>query len=128
MLLGLLDEHRGAFEYDWRNRFHLGISAIPDDMSWGEASRLTTILIGDPSSRLGATLAGWQYPTTREDLTLRSLFDLQGRSKYGRKHATHPRPWDPQSKRFGAGASVSVSEFQSLKASLAVRNDLPDPN
>jgi len=42
-------------------------------MSWGEAYRLTVILASDPSSRVGAALAGIAEPASRELLALSVL-------------------------------------------------------
>lgn len=39
-------------------------------MSWGEAFDLTMVLVTDPSSRVGAALAGWQYPLSVEAMAL----------------------------------------------------------
>jgi hypothetical protein len=115
MLLDLLDEHQGAFEYDWRTRFHLSASVIPVDMGWAEAWRMAEILLADPSSMLGASFAGWQYPLTRGELTLRDLYDLQHRSKSRKKPKLYPRPWDVPTTRLGT-ASLTVEEYQAFMA------------
>lgn len=119
MLLDLLAEHRGAFEYDWRTRFHLSADTIGTrKMPWGEAYRLSEILLGDPSSMLGAALAGWQYPLTRGELTLRDLYDLQHRSKSKRKPKPYPRPWDKKPVKIGGGTGLSIAEFESVMADM----------
>jgi len=89
-------------------------------MSYGEAWRLMEILIADPSSQLAAAVAGWAYPVTRAELTLRDLYDLQHRSKSRRKPKPYPRPWDPQPKQIGKGTSVSIAEYEAIKASVTV--------
>lgn len=86
-------------------------------MSWAEAHRLTEILLNDPSSQIGAKMAGWQYPLTRGELTLRDLYDLQHQSKAKRKPKPYPRPWDVAPKKIG-GASVSMAEYESMKAGI----------
>lgn len=123
MLLGLLDEHRGAFEYDWRNRFHVGASVIGWEMSWGEAVRLVEVLASDPSSMLGAAMAGWQYPLTRGELTLRDLYDLQHKSKAKRKPKPYPRPWDAKPKQIGT--SLSVAEYEAIKTAMETTRPQP---
>ena len=91
-LTGLIEKHRGAFDYDWRTRFGLGTEDIGGRMSWGEATRQTRTLSLDPSSHIAAALAGWEYPVSREALVLMDLFDLQHISKAKRKPSPYPRP------------------------------------
>src|SRR5690606_34330058 len=97
-ILALLDliegRHRGAVEYDFRARFHLGLECVPVDVGWGQAIRLLTILKADPSSATAAALAGWSHPISREALALADLIDVQGSSKAGKKWKVYPRPWE----------------------------------
>jgi len=39
-------------------------------MSWGEAFRLALVLLGDPSSQVGAAFAGLRSPFTPESFAL----------------------------------------------------------
>lgn len=95
----MIDAHKGAFEYDWRTRFHEPLTVVGCSMSFGEALRLTQILANDPGSQVGASLSGWSYAADRSDLALRDLFDLTHQiawAKGGRKGKTpdpYPRPW-----------------------------------
>lgn len=89
-------------------------------MPWSEAHRLTEILLNDPSSQIGAAVAGWQYPLSRGDLTLRDLYDLQHRSKAKRKPKPLPRPWDAPAKRIGSGTSLAISEYEAIKAAVQI--------
>jgi len=88
-------------------------------MSYGEAIRLTTVLAADPSSHVAAALGGWSHPLTREDITLRDLYDLQYRSKSKHKPKPYPRPWDERPTRTGGGTSMTVAEFRAIKANLS---------
>lgn len=119
MLLDLLDEHRGAFEFDWRSRFHLGVESIPTVIDWAEACRLVEVLMTDPSSQLAAAFMGWTHASTREELTLRDLYDMQHQSKSKRKPKKLPRPWDRPPKRHGAGTSLSIAAYEALKDKLS---------
>lgn len=114
-LLDRWDSHRGAFEYDWRTRFGLGLSDIPSVMDWGEAWRLTKILAADPSSQVCAGLAGWTHPISREDMVLRALFDLTHKVNAKNPKAVKPmqRPWDPQPRKYGT--TVSIEQWKQLK-------------
>lgn len=120
MLLDLLDRFRGAFEYDWWTRFGFGPDDIGRVMSWATAYRMVEILKEDGSSQLGAKLAGWQYTATRAELTLRDLYDLQHKSKAKKGHTPkpYPRPWDAPRRVIGRGTSLTISEFQAIRASM----------
>lgn len=81
-------------------------------MPWSEAWRLFNILAMDPSSQIGAALAGWQHPAERTDLVLRDLFDLQFR-KVKKNPKAYPRPWDRVKTRvLGAGGGMSIADFK----------------
>jgi hypothetical protein len=115
----LIDAHRGAFEYDWRTRFGQSLRVVGRSMAWGEALRLTSELARDPGSRVGAALAGWDYPVSQEALVVMNLFDLthqiawaQGGGK-GSRPKPHPRPWPDRSKKI---AKPTVSQEQVLAA------------
>lgn len=92
-LLDLIEEHRAAFEYDWRHRFGLPLSDVPAVMGWDEAVRLTGLLRRDPSSWVAAALEGWDYPITRENTAILDLFDVQYASKSKRAKPHPGRPW-----------------------------------
>lgn len=97
-LLDLWDEHRGAFEYDWRTRFGAPLDDVPERMSWGEAWRLTQELLSDVSSRAGAAVAGWAHPITREWALLADVYDLLAQVNSKRKPKPYPRPWPDSNK------------------------------
>lgn len=118
-LADLIDTHRGAFEYDWRARFQLPVSSIGDAMTWGEAVRHTDRLAADPSSAIGAALAGWDYPVGYDALAVMNLFDLmheiawaQG-GKKGSRPKPHPRPWSDRKTR---RAKPTVSQEEVIAA------------
>lgn len=50
------------------------------------------ILAKDPSSQIGAALAGWDGPRSAEWLILADLYDLQHQSKAKRTPKPYPRP------------------------------------
>ena len=73
-------------------------------MSWGEAYRLTTVLLSDPSSHVAAAVAGWDHPVSREWLVLADVYDLTARVAAGKKWKAkdaYPRP--VPKRRFGKG-------------------------
>lgn len=115
-LLDLIEQHRGAFEYDWRARFGLPLTCVPDEMGWAEAFRLTVVLAGDPSSQVAAAFAGWAHPVTRDFLVAADAYDLAARVAAGRrKPKPYPRPWGDKTKRtFGAGRGMSVADLRAV--------------
>lgn len=76
-LVGLIRDHRGALEYDWRTRFGLPLKAIGTEaMSITEAARLAGQLAADPDSATAASVIGWDHSLSREGIVLVDLFDL----------------------------------------------------
>jgi hypothetical protein len=84
-------------------------------MPWGEALRLTRILAGDPSSQIAASVAEWEHPISREDMTLRDIFDLQHKAAGAKRPKPYPRPWPDKTKRtFGGGTRMTVAELRAI--------------
>jgi hypothetical protein len=110
----LIDAHRGAFEYDWRARFHLPLTVVGKSMSWGEALRLARFLTIDPASAVAAALAGWSFPATREALALMDLYDAHEAGRVGRKARKYPRPWVDQSERSFGRTSLTREELRAI--------------
>jgi hypothetical protein len=93
-LLELIEEHRPAFEYDWRSRFHVGLDVVGDEMGWGETIRLAGVLSADPGSQLWASLHGWRNPASRAELVLMDLWDITFKAAGPKKWTPYPRPFD----------------------------------
>ena len=107
-LLGLIQSHRGAVEYDLRHRFGLGLRDVGERITLTEVARLATILRRDPSSAIAAALEGWDYPVSREALAIYDLFDVtvlaNTDTKGGRPKPHSGRPWkieDRAQQRYG---------------------------
>lgn len=116
-LIDLIGEHRGAFEYDWRSRFYLPLTAIPSEMGWDEALRMLKILGNDPSSQVAAALSKWEFPAPWEYLALADLLDVQLRSKSKRKPKPYRRPWDKRPVVHGRGQAVTVEQWRAMRPS-----------
>jgi hypothetical protein len=87
-------------------------------MGWGEAWRLTKLLLTDPSSQLAASVAGWPHPWPREAFVLADLYDLLHKVNAGkRKPKPYPRPGDKRHKRFGRATRPQ----QEIRAALLAR-------
>lgn len=90
-------------------------------MPWGEAWRLTGVLLADPSSHIAASVAKWAHPVTREWMVTASLYDtFVAVNADPKKHkpTPHPRPWDKKPRALGQGTSMSVQEYRDLRAQL----------
>lgn len=131
-LADLIDAHRGAFEYDWRARFHLPLSVIGKTMSWGEAWRQVAELCLDPASHVAAAVSGFDYPIGREALLLMDAYDLtvhiawaQGGRK-GSKPKPYPRPWRAEGSR-RAKPSAELSQDEVIAALRRAGHTVPVP-
>lgn len=126
----MIRAHRGAFEFDWRARLHSSLRDIGESMTWGEALRHTKRLVTDPASALGAEMAGWDYPLTRDAMATMDLFDLthqvawlQG-GKKGPKPKPYPRPW-PDKTKTRPRPTVSQAEVIAALRRAGHTGDLP---
>lgn len=106
----MIDAHRGAFEYDWRARFHLPLTVIGRRMTFGEAMRLTRVLMRDPSSVVFAAVQGWEHPFPWEAMILADLVDVQVAKASKRTPKPWPRPWSAKPKAIGTAMSIADLE------------------
>lgn len=126
-LLDLIEEHRGALEYDWRARFGQGLdTSVPAEIGWDEAVRLVRILRNDPSSQLAAAIEGWDYPLSRLGWMLADLLDVQGSSKAGKKWKTYPRPVKAKEKSRRWGNVGGRTRAQVVEILNRLGHNLPD--
>lgn len=124
-LLGLIRDHRGAVEYDFRHRFGLGIRDIGAQLTASEAARLALILRADPSSMIAAALEGWAYPISREVTAILDLFDLE-HTKANKKAKPHTgRPWMNKSQFVRRGDAAGRTPEQ-MKAILRSQFGQPE--
>jgi len=86
-------------------------------MGWGEAWRLLQLVTLDPSSRLAASIAGWEHPFSREAQILVDLYDLTHKIAAGKKKTQpYPRPWDKRHKRWGKATRPQAEIIAALQA------------
>ncbi|MGL5910664.1 MAG: hypothetical protein ACRCZP_11725 [Phycicoccus sp.] len=94
-LVDLIDGHADAFAYDWRTRFGVAIEDVGGPvMAWGEALRLTRVLMTDPSSQVATSVAQITGTRSREWLLLADIFDLLHTVNARRRTRPYPRPGD----------------------------------
>ena len=116
-LLDLIEEHRPAFEYDWRTRFGCRFD-VPAEMSWGESYRLTLELASDPSSHVAASIAGWDHAVSYEWIVLANTYDAFVSANSSTRQKPYPRPWDEKPQAIGAGPGMSIEEYRAMRARL----------
>lgn len=119
-LLDLIEEHRGAVEYDFRTRFPgvtEGLGGVPEQMGWGEAIRQVRILRADPSSMTAAAIEGWDYPMSRIEAILADQYDLSYAKTGAKDRKPYPRPYevkDETKTRRGNSAGRSREEVEEI--------------
>lgn len=90
-LLDVVEEHRPALRFDFRDRFHLALDEVGDTFTYGEALDLVEGLRATLGTRTHAAAADWKYPATRADLSLQTL-ELHYANVH-RDPKTHARPF-----------------------------------
>jgi hypothetical protein len=101
---------------DLRQKFGVGLW----DVSLRELVPLVRILNRDPSSWFFAAVNGWDFPTTREALTLADLFDAYSHThtRKGQKPKPYPRPFSVQ-KKYGGRSKNKRRSPEELSALFA---------
>lgn len=115
-LLGVLRDHRGAVEYDFRSTFGVGVSVIGRDMSLPEAARHVERFAADPSSALASEIRGWDHPVTRTEAVLMDLWDLTAAMSGAKRPPRYERPWKSPStaERHGNAAGRTPEEVKAI--------------
>lgn len=109
-LVELIDEHRAAFDYDWRTRFGMPVEVVGGRrMSWGEACRLLERLMLDPSAHITAAVAGWDYPLSRESIALAGIYNATAKAHF-KDPSLWPVPWPQET----AGTVIGGADEQVL--------------
>jgi hypothetical protein len=75
--------------------------------------------MAEPSSRLQAVVAGWEFPASREWLVFADLYDLQMAKASKRKPKPYPRPFDKSKTRIGGTKKIRRTQDE-LRALLAL--------
>ena len=88
---------------------------------------MVMVLAKDPSSQLGAALAGWDSPKSAEWLILADLYDLQHMSKAKRKPNPYPRPKPKKAptKRVGKTQLATADAIKLLQSISPLRKTGP---
>lgn len=123
-LADTIDAHRGAFEHDWRARFHVPLADVGETMTWGEALRLTKELVRDTGSHVFAAINEWKHPMSREALVLADLYDAFVHANFKRAKP-YPRPWPDRTK---SRPKPTVSQAEVIEALRKAGHTAPLPS
>lgn len=80
-------------------------------LSWGEARDLVISAAADPSTALGAELAGWAYPATIPEIT-QVLMSSAQLGRKATKAAGKLMPWALGAKRRKAPTAEEIAKAQ----------------
>lgn len=125
----MIEEHRSAFEYDWRTRFGAPLrSVFSGEMNWREAWDLTVELLRDPSSHVAAALAKMTYPFSREAAISADLYDLLVSVNVDPKRRGQVKPYPRPFSRAETKRSTSTASQVDIRKALAARgHGVPNP-
>lgn len=89
----IISEHPAEAAYDFRSRFGISSEELGTKISWREAVYLAAVLVRDPSSWIQASLAGWEYPVSREWIVASHTYDLVAAVNSKKKPKPYPNPF-----------------------------------
>ena len=92
-VLVLLEDHKAAFIYDFRQRFQLGLKDLGTTVPWSEVVYLVAVLLRDPTSWLQVSYNKWHHPVSFEWAVHAATYDLLAPVHSKRKPKPYPRPW-----------------------------------
>lgn len=98
------------------------LDAIPEQMPWDEALRLTKILAADSTSQVGTAFLGWDAPRSREWFLLADTIDVIRAQHSKKRPKPYPRPGDSSRKRLGGTKHSQTA----VLAALAARAPRPE--
>lgn len=120
-LLDVVEEHRAALRFDFRDRFGLSLDDAGDRYSFGEAIDLTLELLAEQGTRSHAAVRGWAYPLSLTDQWLQQMVEILGAVHRDTKKQPQPItfgwPWPQES-------DVTDEEREALTQQLIARSAL----
>lgn len=122
-LLDVIEEHRAALRFDFRDRFGLSLDDAGDGYTFGEALDLVRELVDEQGTRSHAAVRGWAYALSTTNQTLQHLLELYAAVHRDTKKQPKPMslgwPWPEQ-------ADVTEEEREALTQQLIARSALAD--
>lgn len=125
-LLAFIAEHERALTYDFRVRFHLPLSSIGGEVTYGEAILLISELKRETGSHLVMSLRGWDWSASNADIALIThaewYMNVHRDTKASKEPIKLPRPWSEKD----PNADVTAQERAELEQKLLARSALRD--
>lgn len=122
-LLDVVEEHRAALRFDFRDRLGLSLDDLGDTVRYGEAVALVLGLLETQGTRAHAAARDWAYPLTHDEHMLQLLVELYAAVHRDPKKAPAPQslgwPWP-------AVSDVTAEEREALTKQLIRRSALAD--
>lgn len=120
-LLDVVEEHRTALRFDFRDRFQLSLDDAGDRYTFGEAADLIFGLAATEGTSTHASVQSWRYPLSKTDRMLQHLVELTAAVHRDPKKQPQPIslgwPWPEQS-------DVTEEEREALTQQLIARSAL----
>lgn len=92
-VLEVIENHKAAFVYDYRQRFGVGLDDLGTKMPWNEVLLILSVLLRDPTSWLHTSIAKWHHPVSYDWTVAVATYDLLAQVYSKRKPKPYPRPW-----------------------------------
>lgn len=120
-LLDLVEEHRAALRFDFRDRFHESLDELGVTVRYGEAIDLVEGLLETRGTRVHAAVRDWAYTMTRDQQLMQLLVELYAEVHRDPKKRSTPMslgwPWPDE-------ADVTEEEREALTQQLIARSAL----
>lgn len=120
-LLDVVEEHRAALRFDFRDRFGLSLDEVGHGYTFGEACDLVLELLETQGTRSHAAVHQWRYSMSTTDQWLQHLVEMVGATLRDTKKQPQPVrfgwPWPEKS-------DVTDEERESLTQQLIARSAL----
>ena len=120
-LLDVVEEHRAALRFDFRDRFGLSLDDAGDSYTFAEAIDLVLELLDEQGTRSHAAVRGWSYPLSWSSQMLQQMVEMYAAAHRDTKQQPKPLslgwPWPRQS-------DVTDEEHEALKQQLIARSAL----
>lgn len=120
-LLDVVEEHRAALRFDFRDRFGLSLDDAGDGYTFGEAIDLALELLDEQGTRSHAAVRGWAYALSTTEQMLQHLVEMYAAWHRDTKKQPQPVtfgwPWPVES-------GVTDEEREALTQQLIARSAL----
>jgi hypothetical protein len=89
-----MSDHPAEIAFDFRSKFQISFEEIGNTVSYLEALMLTSVLLRDTTSWLGAARQGWKFPVSREWIVLQDHYNMTLGVNTKKRQKPYPTPWE----------------------------------